>query len=294
QSNLGFFADGYAPGTELWPHAGYYEAPVAMSMIVEDGYDIRYTLDGTDPDFESTLYEGPIQISATTVVKARAFGLEEGILPGFVETNTYFIADDIHTIPVVSISGPELSDGYWGNWIEPSELTTLELFSENGIFISESHGDSDEHGNDSNAYDQRGFDYITQDQLGYDHHLTHELFQDTDRQEFQRLIFKAGGNDNASFSNGSVHFRDVLCHNLAFEAELALDGRRGIHCVVYINGEYWGIYTMREKADDYDYLDYYHSQPEGYVDLLNTWGGTWAEYGSMNAWNDFESEMSAL
>lgn len=294
QSNLGIFADDYAPDTELWPEAGYYNASVAVSMIADDGLDIRYTLDGTDPDSESTLYEGPIQISATAVVKARAFSPEEDILPGFVETNTYFIGDDFHTLPVVSISGPELSDGYWGNWTNPSKLTTLELFSDNGTLLSESHGDSDKHGNDSNAYSQRGFDYITQDQMGYDHHLTYNLFPATNRQEFQRLIFKAGGTDNASFSNGGVHFRDVLCHNLAFEAELALDGRRGTHCVVYINAEYWGIYTMQEKADDYDYLEYYHGQPEGYLDLLKTWGGTWAEYGNMSSWNNFQSAMATL
>jgi len=55
-------------------------------------------------------------------------------------------------------------------------------------------------------------------------------------------------------------------------------------CVLYINGAYWGVYEYREKVDDIDYTDYYFDQPEGFVDFIKTWGGTWVEYGSQADW----------
>ena len=74
-------------------------------------------------------------------------------------TNTYFFGADQHTIPVVNISGSSLNDGEWFG----DELTHIEFFDDNGAFWVESTGDSNEHGNDSNFYDQRGFDYVTRD-----------------------------------------------------------------------------------------------------------------------------------
>jgi len=56
--------------------------------------------------------------------------------------------------------------------------------------------------------------------------------------------------------------------------------------VVYMNGEYWGLYDIREKADDHDYTDFYYNQNRQYKDAPNhihymkTWGGTWQEYGA--------------
>ena len=43
-----------------------------MSMTGPTGSEIHYTLDGTVPTAESTLYEGPITLSETTTVKAIA------------------------------------------------------------------------------------------------------------------------------------------------------------------------------------------------------------------------------
>ena len=58
-----------------------------------------------------------------------------------------------------------------------------------------------------------------------------------------------------------------------------------LSCIVYLNGDYWGVYDLREKVDDSDFLDYYYDQDElfpgsaGDIQYLKTWGGTWTEYG---------------
>lgn len=44
-----------------------------VTMTAEDGAEIRYTTDGSEPTATSTLYSAPMTLTATTTVKAKAF-----------------------------------------------------------------------------------------------------------------------------------------------------------------------------------------------------------------------------
>jgi len=275
--------DGYAPDPTFNLEAGHYDAAVSVELSVPAGYEVRYTLDGYTPTAASALYTGPINVGTTTVVRAVALDPSGTLAPSFIQTNTFFIGADSHTIPVVSVSGNGQEDGAWG-WGN-GELAHIEFFHPDGTFWVEATGDSNEHGNDSNAYGQRGFDYITRDQMGYDYALEAELFHVKERDQYQRLIFKAAANDNSPFEPGA-HIRDAYIHTLSHLAELHLDERTNESCVVYLNGQYWGVYEYREKVDDLDFTEEYYDQPRHFVDFLKTWGGTWEEYGTGDDWYD--------
>ena len=74
------------------PAAGtYYEAQNVTIACATDEATIYYTLDGTDPTTESTVYSTPIAISETTTVKAMA--AKEGMNNSNIATATYTIAD---------------------------------------------------------------------------------------------------------------------------------------------------------------------------------------------------------
>lgn len=75
----------------------------------------------------------------------------------------------------------------------------------------------------------------------------------------------------------------LLCI-LFLKVHLNLDERKSEPCVVYLNGQYWGVYNTR-KSNDNDYTDYYYNRDGDEIDYIKTWGGTWAEYGDMNQWN---------
>lgn len=279
--NSGPTATAYAIRPTISIQAGYQAAPIAVTLATtEPNSTIYYTTNGQTPTNGSTVYAGPINISTTTVLKAIVYSSTAGILPSFVETNTYFFGADQHTVPVVSISGNTLDGGWNGN-----ELTTIEFFDQNGVFVVEGHGDTNEHGNDSNAYGQRGFDYIDRDALGYDAEVEAGVIHTSSRQSYQRLIFKAAANDNYPFSNGGAHIRDAYVHELSLLGNLHLDERKTESCIVYINAQYWGVYEIREKVDDTDYTDYYFDQPAGNVDFLKTWGATWTEYAAAPGFN---------
>ena len=278
---IGFFYSAYAPMPDMGEAPGYHANALSLALTADPGLEIYYTLDGYGPSATSLPYVAPIGLMETMVVRAIAIDPTGELAPSFTNTNTYFFGDDQHSIRVVSVSGPGLEDGAWFG----DEPMHIEFFHEGGEFWVEAEGDSNEHGNDSNAYPQKGFDYITRDQMGYDDVVDAELFHLSNRGKFQRLIFKAAANDNYPFSGGA-HVRDAYCQTLSGLADLHLDERTSESCVLYINGQYWGVYEYREKVDDSDFTNRYYDQGRYDIDFLKTWGGTWTEYGNGVDWYD--------
>ncbi len=271
----------YAPKPVFNSDPGFYPAPISVSIGVPSNTEVRYTTDGSEPTTAATLYIGPISITQTTVIKARSFSLDPTLIPpSFTEANTYFIGD-AHTVPVLSIAGNTLANLLDG--VQFSPKGSFEYF-ENGELVDEAYGEFNKHGNDSWAYEQRGIDYITRDQMGYASSISHQVFDNKSRNNFQRLILKAAANDNYPFQDGA-HIRDAYVHRLSQNAEMELDERSYTPCVLYLNGEYWGVYEIREKVDDPDYTRYYYNQGEKWIDYIKTWGSTWEEYGSRADWD---------
>ncbi len=280
--NIGGFIE-YATKPSFSPIPGIYANATNVTISTDPSLTIFYTTDGSLPDNTDNQYNGPISINNTTVLKAVAYSSDPDILPSFMEFGTYFIGVS-HTVKILSISGresdnpnnPELYELIAGGiQIEPNG--TFELYNQDGSLFDKARGEFNEHGNDSWAYQQRGFDYITRDQFGYNYAIKGEVFNDIDRDRFQRFIVKCAANDNYPFSYGSsgAHIRDAYVQSLSQVAKLRLDERSHESCVMYLNGEYWGVYELREKVDDLDYTDKYYDQDS--VAFLKTWGGTWVD-----------------
>ena len=278
----------YTPTPVMSLASGFYPAAQSVTLTCSDpAATIRYTTDGSVPVNTSTLYTGPIAINATTMLRARAFSIE---LTSFTASATFFINVN-HTVPVVSIAGAgtgSLASLLAGNAnLNPQGF--FELFEENGTFVDKGEGEFNKHGNDSWAYPQRGLDFIMKDQFGYNGDIDHQIFPNKTRDEFQRIILKPGASDNYPFENGGAHIRDAFVHTLSQKAGLKMDERTWRPCVLYVNGQYWGVYEIREKVDDHDFTNYYADQDEYNVQYLKTWGGTWQEYGAPNALTDWNA-----
>lgn len=283
----------YTPKPLFDIEAGFYPSAISVSMTCTDASaQIRYTTDGSDPDNGSTLYSGPLNVTNTQVVRAAAFSAD---LPSFNETNTYFI-NVTHPIPVVSVCSEQVFNLVAnGNQGGGNKLGAFELFEQDGSYIDEGEGDFNKHGNDSWNYGQRGFDFIMRDQYGYNGDLDHQIFPESSRNDFQRVMLKPAASDNYSFENGA-HIRDAFIHTLSIRANMRLDERTWRPAVLYLNGEYWGVYEIREKADDSDYTDYYFDQDKFHLEYLKTWGGTWQDYGAPDAqpnWNNLRDYILA-
>ncbi|MDG2264296.1 MAG: lamin tail domain-containing protein, partial [Flavobacteriales bacterium] len=195
-TNVGAMQE-YATAPVFSQVGGYNAAAINITLSSpEPNITIYYTTNGDEPNNTSALYTTAINIANTTVVKAICYSSDPTIPSSFIDYHTFFI-NDTHTIPILSVSGntgtgglEDLLDGGWGSsGLEPEG--TIEWFDKNGILLDKGTGEFNKHGNDSWAYDQRGFDYVMRDQFGYNYALQDEIFMTKNRDKFQRIIVKA-------------------------------------------------------------------------------------------------------
>lgn len=279
----------YAMKPAVSDTGGFYNSSLSITIsTTEPDSKIRYTTDGNDPSSSSTEYTGPVNIFSTKILKARVFSNNPSILPGLIEFNTYLI-NATHTLPVLSIAGDDLLNLLNGDQsLRPRG--SIEFFNKLKQRTTTAYGEFNEHGQDSWVHPQRSIDYITRDESGYNFALQEKFFSLSDRDEFQRVILRAAGDDNYPGIDTSAHMRDDFVETLSQKSGQHLDWRKSERVALYANGQYWGIYAIREKVHDHDYTLYYYDQGKYDIQFIMLWGSTWAEYGGQQAlddWYDF-------
>ncbi|MFL5729586.1 MAG: CotH kinase family protein, partial [Cytophagaceae bacterium] len=85
--------------------------------------------------------------------------------------------------------------------------------------------------------------------------------------KFKTLMLRNNGSDW-----GYTMFRDALAGSLFAHRNLSVQAYRP--CVVYLNGEYWGIHDLREKFDQ-DYLEAHYGIPKTNSLILYNEGATY-------------------
>lgn len=289
----------YAPDAKIVTQRGWYRDSVVVRAMLSDAYDLRYTLDGNIPTDTSQLMPDFLVIKKTAVLTVRNFSADADILPGKVDFATFFINEPKSTLPIFSVAGGDEAIALAEGDRQLNPISSLELFDKDGVFITFSHGELDGHGQDSWVNDQRSLDWISRDEMGISSAIGHRLFNSSERNEFQRIIFRASGDDNYPAVDdpeheGSTHIRDEYVQTLVQNSDMHLDIRSVERCLLYINGKYWGVYTIREKPDDHDYTSFRYDQDKYDIQFLKTWGQSWAEYGGAKAITDWENFRDSI
>ncbi len=283
----------FAARPEMSLAAGFYNGSQTVSLTTaEPGGMIRYTTDGTEPTQASAPYSQPLVIDATTVVKARTYGTDPSALPSFIQFRTFFIDEDFSLV-VVSVAADQVLDLANGNK-DLRPVGTIEYFGKDKALKTNSYGELNSHGQDSWVNDQRSLDWVSRDEMGYSKGLQEKLFGYSDRDDYQRVILRASGDDNYPGNflpehKGCAHIRDEYCQTLAKLGGLKLDVRAAERMIVFLNGEYWGVYGLREYPDDHDYTEEYYNQGKYDIQVLETWGETWAQYGGEKSFDDWRA-----
>ena len=89
--------EGFVSDTQFSKPRGFYSETQSITISSKtSNAKIYYTLNGSDPEVsnpEAILYSDPLDISATTILKARAF--KDGFKPTDIDTLTYLFLDQI-------------------------------------------------------------------------------------------------------------------------------------------------------------------------------------------------------
>ncbi len=164
-------------------------------------------------------------------------------------------------------------------WERP---VTIQIF-ENGVLAYTEDVGVRISGNATRSYAQKSMTFYARGEYGSSK-LDYAFFEGlTDAngkkiKEFDKVTIRNGGND---WSNGT--FRDDLIHTSA--SDLAISTLAKADYAVFLDGEFWGYYSMQEKPDD-EYLESHYDIPKENVTTIKTYEGE-GDAGIVQSYIDF-------
>jgi hypothetical protein len=258
--------------------AGMYDDAQKVDLTTDDASaKIYYTLDGKTPTDKSTPYSGPIAMSKTTVIRAVAY--RDGYLPSNAVCSTYLIGENIK-LPVVSIvtdpsnlfdeqtgiyvKGPNAKAAFpyqganfWQDWEKPAHVELLE--TDGTVGISQDIGIKI-FGAFSRGNDQKSFALMARSKYGKSG-FDYPVFPDQSYTSYKDLVIRNSAQD-ANLSR----IRDILQVGLAQETA-DVDSQDHRQSILFINGEFWGVYDIMEKINNH-FLAQHHNVNPDKIDLL--------------------------
>lgn len=236
---------------------GVYNDIVNLEVELLGEGKIYYTLDGSVPDLESQLYTEPLVLDQTTII--RAISVVDGKVDSDCASFSYFINEG-HSLPVVSLvcePADMFSAGQGGIYANPAvdkEVdASVAFFGEEGEFASDCavtlHGASSR-----KMWQKKSFKLIFRSRYGGD--LNYDVFQTGEITSFHSILLRGGGISSMHIVRDELgsEVADAVC-----DSALALDTR---YCVLYINGEYFGVYALREAYSEKYVADHTGSHEE--------------------------------
>ena len=292
---------------------------LTLELTAEPGATIYYTLDASTPSpssvggktytpdpksapersgyYETIVYTAPIQISSTTVV--RAISVMDGNISSIVNTQTYLMGVS-HTMDVVSlvmdpidlwdynkglyVYGPKALEKYpYGSlnsganfWMTWEKDGNLEYFSlEGDTLISQGCGVL-LHGQYSRAESQKPFKLVARSKYGANR-FNASLFENRDYTEYQSVVLRSSGQDF-----DKTHMRDSILTSLTAGSSVMYQDTT--LTIVYLNGEYWGEYNLRERINTFSICQWegWDESLKDSIDLVK--GNTKVMKGSVDTW----------
>ena len=227
------------------------------------GEVIHYALGGEEPTESSPMYTQPIEISENTSVRARIF--RNNYFPSPIFTKSY-IFNSNHEIDLMLLStapdnffdedtgiyvfGPEgtydtnqpyFGANFWEDWERPIHFS----FHENGTDqFSEFNAGVKIFGGWSRGQNgQRSLALFARGQYG-DSKFDHSFFDQLEYDNFEALVLRNSGQDWMRSS-----MKDIMLTSLMRGS--GLDFQEHNPVATYLNGEYWGMYNLREKINEH-------------------------------------------
>ncbi|MDR1620604.1 MAG: lamin tail domain-containing protein [Clostridiales bacterium] len=307
---LGFAAQ---PVFALTP--GVYDGPVTLQITAESGSTIYYTTDSQNPGVSSSVYGGPLTLNENTVV--RAIAVRDGYLSAAPLTGTYLFKSDgaDHALPIATLVfhpddlwdgktgiyafgekyDPDLpidemlllSNFYQGRGFEGEEAqsawerdASFALFGGDGLQIFS----QDVAGRLAGAYGrsraQKAFTVIARAKYG-SNRLEYPFFDNRPFTQYKSLTLRAGAQDQ-NYSK----IRDELATGMLEGTDVNVLYQAYKPYVLYLNGEYWGVYFLKEKRSRFFVAQHEGTEDTDNMDLLKAAGvKTWAiSHGSNVEW----------
>ncbi len=235
------------------------------------------------------LFYAPESVQHCITLRAAAFD-DEGRRVGSVVTQSYFIRSlgcDTHDLPVMAISADSLelfdyergilvpgahfdpADPYWtGNFYQSGRewerLVNVEFYEPSDNSGINQQAGLRTHGGTSRRQTQKGLKIYARDEYGKKR-FKHKFFESIPNESFKHLVMKP-----FSYQWFNYGIQDDICNRMA--ANLDVESIASRPMVLFINGEYWGIYYLKEKPDAHYLEDHFGNEDTEY-NVVSNWYG---------------------
>ena len=275
---------GYSDEVVYSQNGGYVDDGFKLELSTNDESKIYYTLDGSFPSTNSILYSEPITITKTTVVKAISY--KENYVTSPIVSRT-FIVGRKHDIAYISISSNYdnlfgntsgiLVSGYYNNFKQDWErIINFEFYEPDGTLGVSFAAGTKLVGQDSREEPQKSMAIILREVYGTSS-VTYPFFKDSDVVTFKSFVLRNSGEDP-----NRIKIKDTFLANV-LKGQMDIDMQEYRPVAVYINGQYYGLYNLREKIND-NYIVSNYGVEKNSIDLIK--GDYIAQAGSINSYDD--------
>ena len=242
-----------------------------------------YTIHTT---FESIFY-APDTIQHCITIRAAVFDANEN-RKSDVATQSYFIKAlgcDTHGLPVVSVSTDSLAlfdydtgiyipgvhfdpnnEQWTGNYYQRGKewerRVNIEYYNPTDNSGINQECGMRTHGGKARRSTQKGVKFYAREEYGRKK-FTYRFFEDLDNNKFDRLVLHPFFNQWISYGI-NYHICSMMAHNLNIESLATRP------VVLFLNGEYWGVYYLCEKPDE-KYITEHFGGDEGEYNIMENW-----------------------
>lgn len=228
--------------------SGVYNEIENLSVEIVANGAIYYTLDGSTPSTRSSQYTGPIFLDKTSVV--RAINVENGKISSDVVTKSYIINEN-HTLPVMSVSmnPSDFRLVEANSWNETLEVPAYAELYEDGKSFQIPCGFK-LFGGSTRGMPKKSYSLKFKTQYGASS-LHYQVFDTRDFSKFDTLVLRSGSQDSEN-----ALLRDIFATSVMEDSEVEVQAYKSI--ILYVNGNYRGVYNIREKVDDTFLTNHYN------------------------------------
>lgn len=271
-SNNGTFA---FVGHEIQPNittiGGVFPGQISVNVTnnsVSNGI-LRYTTNGNNPTINSPILNGPILLNQNCVLKVTCFPVLTTLLPSLVAAETFLFSEDFE-IPIVSLTidnvdlyGSEgIFDNWWTDWKKPC---IVEYFDKDGIkqFETRSSVKPDGGAGGSRSNPQHSVTIEPANTLyGEGKPVNYPIIpQKPYINDYYALYIRNGSNFWNQYPQRDALFTRMM-------SKTNVNSQAYTPAVVFLNGNYFGVYELREKANEGYFENNYGNNLDS-LDLLS-------------------------
>jgi len=222
------------------------------------------------------------KIDKATILRCASY--KNGIRTSEIYTKTFFVGNEIedkYSLPVLSlitekenlfnvdtgiyvpgvnfdVNDPQWTGNYFMQGDDWERNIHIEYFDKEGNLGFSQNAGVRIHGGKTRQASQKSFRLYARNEYGKEY-FNYKLLPKRQTEKYKRFILRT-----TMGAWGNTIIKDVVAQNIA--SPLNIDYQEFQPVIVYLNGEYWGIQTIRDRIDE-RYIEYTHNIDKDLVEF---------------------------